>query len=374
MKSHKELSKTTQIKCAKSLAKKEQTYFKNSIKDFYNPKDRVVLKALDFTVENKEYHISFGEDDYVKKKQKLRSIAYVQDIENILRDAYRHLAAVESKLPREYAVSQTRQEINAYMEGLIPIDFFDLNSAIIQESLEEPDITDPLIIEQVFNAIGKGAYRSIKKILKYIVPTYIQKGKLDPTIPIIHLRISGDGRNVGRKVKHVMITVALLDDPTELFKSNYHYTTVLFPGTENYSTLKVAANTLIQELQELSNTGMVINNILWSFELFFSSDWKFLAICLRFNAANSNYFCPWCKIAKNQRGDRQIEWVISKSMSILNENPTAYPGHQLPPLFNMIPLENYIPDKLHIMLRITDRLWELILQEIKNEGLFNDIT
>src|SRR5204862_461805 len=110
------------------------------------------------------------------------------------------------------------------------------------------------------------------------------------------------------------------------------------------------------------------------FEPYFSSDWKFLAICLGFNATNSNYFCPWCKIAKSQRGDRQIEWTISKSMSVLNENPTAYPGHHLPPLFSMIPLENHVPDKLHIMLRITDHLWELVLQEIKNEGLFNDIT
>ena len=66
--------------------------------------------------------------------------------------------------------------------------------------------------------------------------------------------------------------------------------------------------------------------------------------------------------------------MISKSMSTLNENPTAYPGHKFPPLFNMILLENHVPDKLHIMLRITDRLWELVLQEIKNEGLFNDIT
>ena len=85
-------------------------------------------------------------------------MAYVQDVENIPHDAYRYLAAVESKLPREYAVSQTHQEINAYMEKLILIDFFDLNSAIIQEPLEEPDITDLLIIEQVFNAIGKDAY------------------------------------------------------------------------------------------------------------------------------------------------------------------------------------------------------------------------
>jgi len=374
LKLNEESSKSTQIKRAKGLAKKEQMHFEKSVKEFYNPKDRVVLKALDFTIQNKEYHATFGEDNMMKK-QKLQSVVYVQDIENVPRDAYRHFAAIESKLPREYAVSQTRQEINTCMEELIPIKFIDLNPTIIQDpSVEEPDITDPIIVEQVVSAVGKGAYRSIKKILEYIMPAYIQKGKLDPTIPTIHLRISGDGRNVGRKVKHVMITVALLDDPTKLFESNYHYTTVLFPGTENYSTLKVAANGLIKELQELKNTGMIINNILWNFELFFSSDWKFLAICLGFNAANSNYFCPWCKINKNQRGNRQIEWTISKSMNALNKNPMEYPGHQLPPLFNMIPLENHVPDKLHIMLRITDRLWELVLQEIKNEGLFNDIT
>ncbi|PKB95838.1 hypothetical protein RhiirA5_435940 [Rhizophagus irregularis] len=194
LKLHKESSKTTQIKRAKGLAKKEQVHFENTIKDFYNPKDRVVLKAIDFTVENKEYHVTFGDENYVKKKQKLQSIAYVQDVENIPRDAYRHLAAVESILPREYAISQTRQEINAYMEELIPINFIDLNSTIMQEGFsEEPDITDPLIIEQVINATGKGAYRSVKKILEYIIPSYVEKGILDPAIPTIHLRISGDG-------------------------------------------------------------------------------------------------------------------------------------------------------------------------------------
>ena len=65
-----------------------------------------------------------------------------------------------------------------------------------------------MIIEQVVNAVGKGAYWSIKKILEYIVPIYIQKGKLDPIIPTIYLWISGDSRNVGWKVKHVMITTS----------------------------------------------------------------------------------------------------------------------------------------------------------------------
>ena len=166
----------------------EEKNIENTIKDFYNPKDRVILKAIDFTVKNKEYHVTFSDENYVKKKQKLQSIAYVQDVENIPRDAYHHLAAVESILPREYAISQTRQEINAYMEELIPIDFIDLNSTIMQEGFsEEPDITDPLIIEQVINATGKGAYQSVKKILEYIIPSYVEKGILDPAIPTIHL-------------------------------------------------------------------------------------------------------------------------------------------------------------------------------------------
>ncbi|UZO28331.1 uncharacterized protein OCT59_021859 [Rhizophagus irregularis] len=259
-------------------------------------KYRVVLKTLEFTVQNKDYYTTFGEKTPNKQKQKLQSVVCIQDVENVPRDAYRYFAAMESKLPWKYAVSQT----------------------------QEPDITDPIIVEQVNSAIGKGAYRSIKKILKYIVPAYIQNEKLDPASPIIHLRISAD--------------------------------------------------TLIRELQELSSIRMVIDNIVWNFKLYFSSDWKFLATCLGFNVANSNYFCPWCEIAKNQRGDRQTEWIISKKMSILNENPKAYPGHHSPPLFNMIPLDHYVPDKLHIILHITVCLWELVLQEIKNEGLFNDIT
>ncbi|CAB4434537.1 unnamed protein product [Rhizophagus irregularis] len=115
-----------------------------------------------------------------------------------------------------------------------------------------------------------------------------------------------------------MITVVLLDDSINICKPNYHYTIILFPGSENYPTLKVAANALTQELQELSN----------------------------------------CEITKNQRENGQNDWIISKSMSSLNENLTAYPGHKLPPLFNMISLKNHVSDKLHIMLYITDHLWK----------------
>ncbi|RIB26989.1 hypothetical protein C2G38_2029741 [Gigaspora rosea] len=52
----------------------------------------------------------------------------------------------------------------------------------------------------------------------------------------------------------------------------------------------------------------------------------------------------------------------------------TYPGHIRPPLFDMIPLDYIEFDALHLFLRITDRLWTMMLAEIEEKGLFNDIS
>ena len=127
------------------------------------------------------------------------------------------------------------------------------------------------------------------------------------------------------------------------------------------------------ELHELVDIGLKINGIEWKFNLYFSADWKFLSICLGFNAANSLYFCPWCTISKKQIADFNQEWSISKQINKLKDDHNVYNGHHSPPLFDMIPLDNWIPDELHVMLRITDRLWTLALHELKESGYFNDI-
>ncbi|PKK57176.1 hypothetical protein RhiirC2_798547, partial [Rhizophagus irregularis] len=94
-----------------------------------------------------DYYTTFGEKNPNKQKQKLQSVVRIQDAENVLRDAYHYFAAMESKLPQKYAVSQTRQEIDAHMEQLIPINFVDLTPTITPNFSEKPDITDPIIVE-----------------------------------------------------------------------------------------------------------------------------------------------------------------------------------------------------------------------------------
>ena len=98
------------------------------------------------------------------------------DISSISRDGYRHIAALEPKLLHEHAVSDKHQKINADMAYAIPINLIDLEPNVQLDLSEEPDIIDLEIIEQMVKGIGKGAHHSVKKLLTYVVPAYIQKG------------------------------------------------------------------------------------------------------------------------------------------------------------------------------------------------------
>ncbi|CAJ0910258.1 9325_t:CDS:2 [Entrophospora sp. SA101] len=116
--------------------------------------------------------------------------------------------------------------------------------------------------------------------------------------------------------------------------------------------------------QDIDKNGFIDSDGLkWKTILYFSSDWKFLSICLGINNATAINFCPWCLCSKSDHSKLELEWNISKKMEIIKSNYQAYAGHKHAPLFTMISLTHWIPDELHLMLRITDRLWSLMLEE-----------
>ncbi|RGB33924.1 hypothetical protein C1646_761161 [Rhizophagus diaphanus] len=80
-------------------------------------------------------------------------------------------------------------------------------------------------------------------------------------------------------------------------KPDNHYTLVLYPGAETYDSLRNALAPLISDLNVLKERGFYqIGGNHWPVELYFSSDWKFLAICLGMKVANAQYFCPWYRL------------------------------------------------------------------------------
>ena len=373
-----ECSSSTLVKRAKKIAAKIKSSFNSSIKETYHQSDQVILENVEFSVNANDYfQVNFGSENEVDNVHKLQSIVKSIDQGQISRDSYRNLAAAEIHLPRENSVSNERIAITNHMNQLIKISLVNMNGQNESEEImkvNEPDITNSEITQEVINTVGLGVYRSAKDILYYIIPHLKKKKVLKSSDPTIHLRISGDGRNVGRKIKHVMITFMILNHENRHNHADYHYTTILYPGTENYNTLKFILNPFLNELQSFKENGLEVAGILWKFELYFSADWKFLAICLGLNGPTSKYFCPWYLCSKEQHGDLNKDWHIEKKMDQITKNHNDVNGHIHPPLFNMIPIDHIIFDELHVLLRITDRLWELVLSEIKERSLFNDLT
>ena len=305
--------------------------------------------------------------DIIEEIKRIEAVVKSLDKNHIPREAYRSLARIEHSLPREEVVSNARQRINTEMKKNIPLTLVNLSQSTIFEPItEEPNITDDTIITNMLESIGKGGQRRITDILNYIIPLYIEQGILTPETSTLYIRISGDGRNVGRKVKHVMVTMTLLNDLNGLQKPDNNYTLVLYPGAESYESLKNALAPLISDLFILKERGFnQIGGNHWPVKLFFSSDWKFLSICLGMKAANAKHFCLWCDCSKDEINTTTKK--INKSIDEIKVNYNQINGHIKEPLFYMIPLQNWVCDELHILLRITDRLWELMLSDLRRE-------
>ncbi|CAG8798139.1 21166_t:CDS:2, partial [Cetraspora pellucida] len=147
-----------------------------------------------------------------------------------------------------------------------------------------------------------------------------------------------------------------------------HYTIILYLGGENYEMLQKVMESMISELHNLITNGLDSNGIKWKIKLYFSSDWKFMAIMLGFNAPNATYFYKMYKIEKNMN-QLKSEFFNNRTSQTLN---LPLPGHLKVSLLPMISLNHYVPDELHIMLRIWNRLWELVIQELKSENRFDN--
>ncbi|RIA80318.1 hypothetical protein C1645_745334 [Glomus cerebriforme] len=87
-------------------------------------------------------------EDKAKKKQKMNQ--WLKG--SISRGSYRRLCAIESRLPREGAVSKERQKLNEEMAKLIPISIVDINTKNQLDESEEAEIDDEAIVQGVIDA------------------------------------------------------------------------------------------------------------------------------------------------------------------------------------------------------------------------------
>ncbi|CAJ0863762.1 8564_t:CDS:2, partial [Entrophospora sp. SA101] len=150
-----------------------------------------------------------------------------------------------------------------------------------------------------------GAYRSIIHILNIIIPLLKSSKTFNLFNYTLKIKLSGDGHLVGKVQCQVILTFCLL---------NEKYCWSLFN----------------EELSNLKTNGYIDpENTYWNVEFFMSADWKFMQLVCGIKAPTAEYFC-----------------------------------YNYDCLLPLVDYKNWIPDELHLMLRISDILFESLLYDL----------
>lgn len=100
------------------------------------------------------------------------------------------------------------------------------------------------------------------------------------------------------------------------------------------------------------------------------------------NSANAEYACPWCEIHKDLRWDTNKDLLFYKTAPLKRTLETIKKqckcnksnfGCSNPPLIN-ISLDHVVADELHLLLRVTDRLLQNVIDEILEKDAIEDFT
>lgn len=158
-----------------------------------------------------------------------------------------------------------------------------------------------------------------------------------------------------------------------------NYVLAILKTTESYDNLKESLSHLTAEMTKLSKVK--VGGKHYNIEYFLGGDWKFLACVCGLGAANQDHACIWYKCPRNQRHDTQRVWSLSNSAQgarsleeIANFAKSKKLNCKATPLFSFTPLYRVIIDTLHLFLRVSDNLTELLIRELRRKDASDKVT
>ncbi|GET55161.1 hypothetical protein GLOIN_2v1824261 [Rhizophagus irregularis DAOM 181602=DAOM 197198] len=261
------------------------------------------LQQIGFDYKENQVCIKFKDPDPMAIQTRLDAIVRVCDEALLSRDGYRHLAAT--------VLSLFHQDINQIN---------DHNSDVH---------TGDILVNNY--EVGNEAYRSLSILLKVLIPVW--KGGKNPVIiseDTLYIKLGGDGRNVGRKQNHVMITFCLLNEKDNVLKPDHQYSICLYIGKEKYETLDKVGKIFAVQLADLKESGIIDGDgVHWPIKFYFSVDLHSyipdeLHILLRISDVLME--CLFRDLFKKNDFERNFKEKIEKKMNDLNIHFEFYHG------------------------------------------------
>ena len=203
----------------------------------------------------------------------------------------------------------------------------------------------------------------------------------------IKIKLSGDRTNVGKRLHVINVTFTILEEGSKAMTADGNHIIAIINVPENYENLAVALADIRSEVASL--TQLKVEGSLYKLEWYLGGDWKFLACVCGLGAATSNHPCIWCKCPLYNNYDGSKEWSLSdlnkgaRTVAEIEKASSSSRGEKFnvknSPLFPSIPISRVIIDSLHLFLRISDNLINLLIMDfrrldaIDKKKTFNDV-
>ena len=285
----------------------------------------------------------------------LNMMLLIKDQYNVSTSAYHEMSQVCKSLPRSYKLKQRIKELNSIWD-IRPTP----NGTVgFQQSLE-----DRLRIR-------------VQHLLKSLEPDAELNGNR-----VLRLKLSGDGTRIGKRLHVVMFTFTLLNEGRKACSSEGNHILAVFKEPEKYESVMNALSDITAEVEKLNSID--VNGVNFRIEYYLGGDWKFLAMATGIDAASSTYACIWCKCPTNLRFDPDKVWSVTNTSEGARTIEDTIKLSQLPrskkqfnvsntPLFPTIPLTNVVIDNLHLFLRVSDVLLDLLITELKRQDSIDKV-
>ena len=124
----------------------------------------------------------------------------------------------------------------------------------------------------------------------------------------LQVKVSGDGAIVSRISNFIVTSWSVIDDEHSTSHFNQRVLAIV-KCEENYANLEKTLGPLFDEINEIAKEGHIyVGSERVGIELFVGGDMKFIQLLLGLNSSIATYACPWCKVAKEDRGNVSHPW------------------------------------------------------------------
>ena len=154
-----------------------------------------------------------------------------------------------------------------------------------------------------------------------------------------------------------------------------NHTVAIMKVSETYDELVNGSQDICQEAGDLE--VITVKGKVYKIQFYLGGDWKFLATVCGLESATADYASIWCKCPKRERFDVSLKWSINdrahgarsieeiKEMAKLPKRSKLRFNCCRDPIFCFIPISRVVIDSLHLFLRKSDVLINLLIRDMR---------